>query len=213
MMGIVPPIALFAVVYGRFVSRISRETTNASAELTKFGEGRINVFFIISLSQSLICDYELEKISNIRTVRAFARDSYEIDAYKEHVNKVYNLAMSEGKASGVFFGSVSLFLCAGIIFFSDSYAQAGFSGNIAILALLYYGGSMVQSGELTVGELTSFFLYTAYVGSSLIGLSSWYSELMKGVGASARLFSLLEEKSLVETSFGIKFLNVLNFST
>jgi ABC-type multidrug transport system fused ATPase/permease subunit len=64
---------------------------------------------------------------------------------------------------------------------------------------------MVQSGEITVGELTSFFLYTAYVGSSLIGLSSWYSELMKGVGASARLFSLLEEKSPVETCFGILF--------
>ena len=49
-------------------------------------------------------------------MRAFARDSYEIDAYKEHVNKIYNLAMSEGKASGVFFGSVSLMLRTGIFF-------------------------------------------------------------------------------------------------
>ena len=78
--------------------------------------------------------------------------------------------------------------------------QAGLSGNLTILAILYYGGSMVQLGEITVGELTSFFLYTAYVGSSMMGLSSWYSELMKGIGASSRLFYLLEEKSLVETN-------------
>ena len=59
---------------------------------------------------------------------------------------------------------------------------------------------MVQSGEISIGELTSFFLYTAYVGSSLIGLSSWYTELMKGIGASTRLFSLLDEKPLIESS-------------
>ena len=53
---------------------------------------------------------------------------------------------------------------------------------------------MVQTGEITVGALTSFFLYTAYVGSSMIGLSSWYSEVMKGIGASSRLFQLLDER-------------------
>jgi ABC-type multidrug transport system fused ATPase/permease subunit len=53
---------------------------------------------------------------------------------------------------------------------------------------------MVQTGEITVGGLTSFFLYTAYVGSSMIGLSSWYSEFMKGIGASSRLFELLDKR-------------------
>ena len=61
---------------------------------------------------------------------------------------------------------------------------------------------MVAQETLTVGELTSFFLYTAYVGSSMIGISSWYSELMKGVGASTRLFQLLEEKNPIESSQG-----------
>lgn len=36
--------------------------------------------------------------------------------------------------------------------------------------------------------------YTAYAGSSLFGLSSFYSELMKGVGAASRLFELQDRK-------------------
>jgi putative ABC transport system ATP-binding protein len=38
----------------------------------------------------------------------------------------------------------------------------GFSGNLVILAILYYGGTMVQLGQISIGELTSFFLYTIY---------------------------------------------------
>jgi putative ABC transport system ATP-binding protein len=76
---------------------------------------------------------------------------------------------------------------------------------MTILALLYYGGSMVQTGEITVGALTSFFLYTVYVGSSMIGLSSWYSEVMKGIGASARLFELLDKRPDRESTGTISF--------
>ena len=69
---------------------------------------------------------------------------------------------------------------------------------------------MVQSGQISVGELTSFFLYTAYVGSSMIGLSSWYSELMKGLGASTRLFSLLDEKAQIESRTNGHVLNTFS---
>ena len=76
----------------------------------------------------------------------------------------------------------------------------GFSGNVIILAILYYGGSLVQSDQISIGELTSFFLYTAYVGSSLVGLSSWFSSLNKGAGAGDRIFKLLESQSIIEST-------------
>jgi hypothetical protein len=47
-------------VYGRFVSRISRETTHASAELTKFGEGKLGSFFA-KFYQDLIFYYGQKK--------------------------------------------------------------------------------------------------------------------------------------------------------
>jgi ABC-type multidrug transport system fused ATPase/permease subunit len=43
---------------------------------------------------------------------------------------------------------------------------------------------------ITVGELASFVLYAAYVGIGLSGVSTFYAEIMKGLGASARLFEV-----------------------
>lgn len=73
---------------------------------------------------------------------------------------------------------------------------------MTILALLYAGGAMVQSGSITIGELTSFLMYTAYAGSSMFGLSSFYSELMKGVGAASRLFELQDRQPSISPTRG-----------
>lgn len=43
-----------------------------------------------------------------------------------------------------------------------------------MLGLLTYGGTLVASGEITVGALTSLLVYTFYIGSSLIGLTSFF---------------------------------------
>lgn len=77
-------------------------------------------------------------------------------------------------------------------------------GNMTILALLYVGGGMVQSGSISIGELTSFLMYTAYAGSSMFGLSSFYSELMKGVGAASRLFELQDRQPKISPTRGTK---------
>ncbi|KAI8805219.1 P-loop containing nucleoside triphosphate hydrolase protein [Cladochytrium replicatum] len=121
-----------------------------------------------------------EKLGNVRTVRAFAQEEAETQRYTERVQAIYNLARKEAFASGWFFGGL------------------GASGNFLMLAILYYGGFMVSSGQITVGELASFFLYTGYAGSSLFGLSNFYSDLMKGVGASTRVFDLLEQRPKIE---------------
>jgi putative ABC transport system ATP-binding protein len=81
--------------------------------------------------------------------------------------------------------------------------QTGLSGNLTILALLYVGGGMVHSGALSIGELTSFLMYTAYAGSSMFGLSSFYSELMKGVGAASRLFELQDRNPKISPTVGM----------
>lgn len=75
---------------------------------------------------------------------------------------------------------------------------------MTILALLYVGGGMVNSGAISIGELTSFLMYTAYAGSSMFGLSSFYSELMKGVGAASRLFELQDRQPKISPTVGRK---------
>lgn len=78
---------------------------------------------------------------------------------------------------------------------------------MTILALLYVGGGMVQSGAISIGELTSFLMYTAYAGSSMFGMSSFYSELMKGVGAASRLFELQDRSPSISPTKGTKVMS------
>jgi putative ABC transport system ATP-binding protein len=66
--------------------------------------------------------------------------------------------------------------------------------------VLAIGGQMVSSGSITIGELSSFLLYTIYAGSSISGLSSFYSDLMKGVGAASRIFELLDREPTIKST-------------
>ncbi|KAL8819769.1 MAG: hypothetical protein Q9223_001868 [Gallowayella weberi] len=73
---------------------------------------------------------------------------------------------------------------------------------MTIIAILWVGGGMVKSGAISIGELSSFLMYTVFAGSSLFGLSSFYSELMKGVGAASRLFELQDRKPTISPTVG-----------
>ncbi len=66
---------------------------------------------------------------------------------------------------------------------------------------------MVKSGGISIGELTSFLMYAAYAGSSMFGLSSFYSELMKGVGAASRLFELQDREPKLPPTVGTKVIS------
>ena len=86
-----------------------------------------------------------------------------------------------------------------------AFAQTGLSGNLIVVTVLYYGGLLMTESQLTVGQLSSFLLYAAYVGVALGGLSSFYSEVMKGLGASSRLWVLLDRKPHIPIQ-GLSFL-------
>lgn len=127
-----------------------------------------------------------ERLGNVRTSQAFAGESQEVGRYNKQVKRIFALGRKEAIMSATFFSS------------------SGFVGNLTILALLYSGGSMVKEGVISIGELTSFLMYTVYAGSSLFGLSSFYSELMKGVGAASRLFELQDRKPTIPATVGTK---------
>uniref|UniRef100_A0AAQ4PH51 ATP binding cassette subfamily B member 10 n=1 Tax=Gasterosteus aculeatus aculeatus TaxID=481459 RepID=A0AAQ4PH51_GASAC len=152
---IVPPVAGLAVVYGRYLRSISKRTQDALAQATQLAE---------------------ERISNLRTVRAFGKELSEVKTYAQKADQVLSLAKKEAVIRAGFFG------------------VTGLSGNIMILSVLYKGGLLMACQHMTVGELSSFLMYTFWVGISIAGLSTFYSELMKGFGAGSRLWELLDRK-------------------
>ncbi|XP_071800167.1 ATP-binding cassette sub-family B member 10, mitochondrial-like [Asterias amurensis] len=164
VLSIVPPVAVVAVIYGRFLRTVSKQKQDVLAKSTEVAE---------------------EKVSSVRTVRAFAQEDREKRAYSVAVQNVLNLATRESFLWGAF------------------YAAMGLSSNFIILAVLYNGGSMMQDAQITVGSLSSFLLYAAYVGISVGGISSFYSELMKGLGASTRLWEILDRTPTIPLKDGI----------
>ncbi|KAL1900278.1 ATP-binding cassette permease mdl1 [Sporothrix stenoceras] len=127
-----------------------------------------------------------ERLGNIRTSQAFAGEVQEVSRYNKQVRKIFSLGRREALISATYFGA------------------NGWFGNMTILALLIVGGNLVRYGQMSVGDLTSFMMYTAFAGSSMFGISGFYSELMKGAGAATRLFELLDRDPSIHTTVGQK---------
>jgi putative ABC transport system ATP-binding protein len=130
-----------------------------------------------------------ERLGNIKTSQAFAGEIQEIGRYSKQVKKIFALGKKDAMISGTFFASTS------------------WAGNMTILAMLIMGGNLVRTGTMTLGDLTSFMMYTAFAGSSLFGVSGFYSELMKGVGAASRLFELHDRKPTIPATVGSKVIS------
>ncbi|KAF6836117.1 ATP-dependent permease MDL2 (ABC transporter) [Colletotrichum musicola] len=127
-----------------------------------------------------------ERLGNVKTSQAFVGEVQEVARYNHQVKKIFDLGRKESTIAATFF------------------ASTGWAGNMTILAMLVVGGNFVRNGAMTLGDLTSFMMYTAFAGSSLFGLSSFYSELMKGVGAASRLFELQDRKPGISQTVGAK---------
>jgi ATP-binding cassette subfamily B protein len=125
-----------------------------------------------------------ESIGGVRTVRSFAREAAEVERYGEAVDRSYRLAAKRALAVGVFQGAT------------------GFAGYGAIALVVWFGGNMVRAGEMTIGELTAFLLYTMGVAFALGALSGLYGDFMRATGASQRVFHLLDRIAPLEHGGG-----------
>jgi ABC transporter fused permease/ATP-binding protein len=117
-----------------------------------------------------------ETLSGVRTVRAFAREEVEVGRYRGAVDESFRLAKYRARLAAVFTGAIS------------------FMGYGAIAAVLWYGGLMLSEGVLSFGELTSFLLYTFTVAFSIGALSGLWSDFARAVGASERVFELIDRR-------------------
>ncbi|XP_054730061.1 ATP-binding cassette sub-family B member 10, mitochondrial [Anastrepha obliqua] len=127
-----------------------------------------------------------ERLGNVRTVKAFCKEIEESKSYDQLLTDALNLGYKEVQARSIFFG------------------LTGFSGNVIIISVLYYGGTLVISDALTIGSLTSFILYAAYSAISINGLSNFYTELNKGVGAAQRVWEILDRQYAIPLHTGLK---------
>ncbi|XP_051806635.1 ATP-binding cassette sub-family B member 9 isoform X3 [Acanthochromis polyacanthus] len=117
-----------------------------------------------------------ETISSMRTVRSFANESGEADSYFAKLLLMFQLNKKQALA----------YSC---------YVWSSCISELALeVAVLYYGGHLVVTGQMSSSDLISFFIYMLEIGECLESIASVYTGLMQGVGAAEKVFEYLDRK-------------------
>jgi ABC-type multidrug transport system fused ATPase/permease subunit len=116
-----------------------------------------------------------ETLHGIASVKAYANEFFEILRYKKSIDSSVNTSIKNAKWRGAFIGTIM------------------FTAGSAIVAIIWYGLHMVQTGEISIGGLLQFAIYSALLGASFGGSAELFSKLQKAIGATEHLMDILEE--------------------
>lgn len=115
-----------------------------------------------------------EALYNVREVKSFVREDYETGRYNNAIERAFQAALRLLRIRAVVSPTVSLM----------------FVVNIALI--LWYGGREVINDRLTGGELVAFLVYVTVIGQMSSELSWLYTQLQESLGATQRIFELLD---------------------
>lgn len=118
-----------------------------------------------------------ETLQGIAIVKAFANEFLELIRYRKSINEITKLSITSAKARGLF-ASFIIFCLFG-----------------AVVAVIWRASHLMNEGKLLYGEMLSFVLYTSYVAASLGGIAELYTQIQKAVGATERVFDLLDQEA------------------
>lgn len=115
-----------------------------------------------------------EVIQNVREVKSFVREEFEVGRYGTALTSAFQAALRLLRARSLF-GSLMAVL-----------------GFAALIAVLWFGGREVIEGRLTGGALVAFLIYGITVGQSMASLVMLYSSFQEAIGASKRVFEIID---------------------
>jgi ATP-binding cassette subfamily B protein len=116
-----------------------------------------------------------ETFQNISSVKAFTNESYETRRYATALDRFLAIVLR------------GAFHRAGLI----AFIIIGVFGSIVLV--MWQGARQLQAGLMTHGDLTTFMLYTAFVGGAVGSFAEIVSQLQKAVGATQRVREFLRE--------------------
>ncbi len=116
-----------------------------------------------------------ETLHGIASVKAYANEFFEVFRYQKSIDSSVRTSIKRAKWRGFFIGLIM------------------FAAGSAIVSIIWYGLHMVQMGDISLGELMSFAIYSAILGFSFGGLAELFSNLQKAIGATEHLMDILDE--------------------
>lgn len=165
VLAVLPFLVAFAVFFGKFIRKLSRQAQDKLAESNTIVE---------------------ETLQGIANVKAFVNEAYEATRYDKILRNVVDIAVKGAKFRGIF-ASFIVFCLFG-----------------TFVGVIWYGSVLVSHKEIYVGDLTTFIMYSIFVGAAMGSFPDLYANLQKAVGASERVLEILAEKgediSMVESN-------------
>jgi ABC transporter fused permease/ATP-binding protein len=169
MLGIVPLVAVFAVVFGRIIRRLSKETQDRIAQSNTIVE---------------------ETLAGITNVKSFANEMYESVRYAKSTEAIIEKALQGARARG-FFASFIIFCLFGSIVGVIWYGARLVNQDLALLAA---DPTLDPENLFTIGKLIKFILYSVFVGASIGGIAEMYAQIQKAIGAAERILEIMDEE-------------------
>src|SRR5690606_12832030 len=117
-----------------------------------------------------------ETLQGISNVKAFVNEAYEAGRYQNVLQQVVHIALKGATYRGAF-ASFIIFCLFG-----------------AVVGVIWYGSTLVFAGEMTVGDLTTYILYSLFVAGSMGSFPELYANIQKAVGSSERVIEIMEEE-------------------
>ncbi|MDV6373412.1 ABC transporter ATP-binding protein [Deinococcus arenicola] len=118
-----------------------------------------------------------EAISGVRVVQSFTAEGVERNRYGQGIIVSFLAALRRARLQALMSGTMS-FLTFG-----------------ALAVVLWYGGRQVMVGSMTPGNLVTFLIYALQVGGTVAALTGIFNQFQEALGASGRIFELLDERS------------------
>jgi subfamily B ATP-binding cassette protein MsbA len=125
-----------------------------------------------------------EVFQSIREVKSFVREPYETQRYQSALRRAFAAILTQLRLRALF-GPLVAFL--------------GFGG---LAMVLWFGGREVLAGRLTGGELIAFLIYGLTVAGSLASLVGLYTSFQEALGATKRVFEILDTQPEVTDAPG-----------
>ena len=116
-----------------------------------------------------------ESLHGFQVVKAFSNEHYEQRRFGSKIKEVIGVSLSFARTRGVFFIFIVTVLFGSMFF------------------ILYQGALQVQRGEMAIGDLFSFIIYTGIIGGALASLGSFYTTIAGALGSADRILQILDE--------------------
>ncbi|MCR4749121.1 MAG: ABC transporter ATP-binding protein/permease [Lachnospiraceae bacterium] len=121
-----------------------------------------------------------ENLLNIRTVKAYVRESYEIDKFEKITDKIAGIAVKAEKIMVIQMPIMMIVV------------------NAINVLLSLIGGKLAIYGEVEVGTLNSLFTYTMQILMSLMMVSFILVMLVMSIASAERITEVLNEESTLK---------------